>query len=266
MSALRAYVGSVRIGFAETFVYRWAVVIDMFAEVVLLLAFYFLWRAVFAAAPHQELQGLTFADFFAYLLIARFVATMTTTSGWGFFYGPVRSGDILLDLSRPLSLGGVTFCRHLGNKLAQLLLVAPAFLLAALLLGVFAGMTLYPGLFVLSVLIAFSAAFCFELLVSISVFYTLAQQGIHETKALAVTLLSGALFPLALLPAPLADVLGLLPFAHFVHTPSQVLLGNVSSGALWSALAVQLAWTLALGSLSVLALHRVRLHYDLQGG
>lgn len=266
MSALKAYLGSVRIGFAETFVYRWAVVIDMFAEVVLLIAFYFLWRAVFAAAPHGELQGLTFADFFAYLLIARFVATITSTSGWGFFYEPVRSGDILLDLSRPLSLAGVTFCRHLGSKLANLVLIAPAFLLGALLLGVFEGAMLHPGLFVLSLLVAFGAAFFFELLVSISAFYTLAQQGIHEAKALAVTLLSGALFPLALLPAPLADVLWLLPFAHFVHTPSLVLLGHVSGEALWSALAGQLGWALALGSLSVLALRRARLHYDLQGG
>ncbi len=266
MSVLAAYLGSVRIGFAETFVYRWAVLIDMLADVVLLFAFYFLWQAVFAAAPNQELQGLTFTDFFAYLLIARLVAGMTATSGWGFFYEPVRSGDILLDLSRPLSLEGVTFCQHLGSKLAQLLLIAPAFLVAALLLGVFEGMTLRPLLFLMSAMLAFCAAFSFELLVSISAFYTLAQQGIHEAKALAVTLLSGALFPLELLPAPLAGVLELLPFAHFVYTPSQVLLGNVSGGALWSALAVQLAWALALGSLSLLALRRVRLRYDLQGG
>lgn len=266
MSGLAAYLGSVRIGFAETFVYRWAVLIDMLAEVVLLLAFYFLWQAVFATAPNGELQGFSFADFFAYLLVARLVASITATSGWGFFYEPVRSGDIMLDLSRPLSLTGVTFCQHLGSKLAQLLLTAPAFVIAALLLGVFEGVFLHPSLFLLSVLLAFGAAFFFEFLVSISAFYTLAQQGIHEAKALAVTLLSGALFPLALLPAPLASALGLLPFAHFVYTPSQVLLGNLSGTALASAFAAQLAWILVLGSLSLLAMSWVRLRYDLQGG
>ncbi|MCV5209234.1 hypothetical protein OFC00_30570, partial [Escherichia coli] len=71
----------------------------------------------------------------------------------------------------------------------------------------------------ISMMLAMMCAFTFELAFSTITFFTNSIQGLNEAKALLVTLASGSLFPLDILPRGLQIFLSLLPFKYIVYTP-----------------------------------------------
>jgi ABC-2 type transport system permease protein len=54
----------------------------------------------------------------------------------------------------------------------------------------------------------------------------------------------GYLFPLDILPAPLAQALNFTPFPYLLYFPASIYLGRVQGAALWQGLAIQAAWVL----------------------
>ncbi len=59
--------------------------------------------------------------------------------------------------------------------------------------------------------------------------------------------LSGALFPINILPAALQSVLLATPFPYLIYFPVEVYLGNITGAALIGGLMVAAAWTGVLG-------------------
>ncbi|HEU4321606.1 MAG TPA: ABC-2 family transporter protein [Roseiflexaceae bacterium] len=262
--AAQAYVANTRLGYLLFFSYRGRLILKMLSEAILVVALYYLWKAVFGSAGGGTVGGIAFEQFIAYLIAARLVATLVGGPAWGYFSKSVRDGSIMVELTQPLQLEWAWFFRQIGQKAGELTVALPTFVLLALLLGVRQINTANLGWFALSAALAFLCAFLFEMLISLTAFVTTAQQGIHELKALAVALLSGALFPLNLLP-PVFAALDWLPFQHFVYTPVRLLTFPPGAVDAPAAVLAQLAWTLVFGAAVALGIGRVRRSYDASG-
>lgn len=263
---MKAHIANLRVGVLQFSAYRSTVLFYLLSEFIILFAFYYLWRAVFASSPNGKLADITFQVFFAYLLAARLTARFITGPAWGFFSGSVRTGAVLYDLIQPFRLEWAFLIRQLSRKIAELSITAPIFVSISFILGIQEYVKSQFVWFFLSLILGFTCAYFFEMLISISAFYTTGQQGIHEAKLLAVTLLSGSLFPLELLPRSLTQVINLLPFKYFVYTPVQILLANTQGSHIIKALTSQLVWIIILGISTSYAMHQVRQYFDLHGG
>ncbi len=78
--------------------------------------------------------------------------------------------------------------------------------------------------------------------------------------------LSGHMFPLDLMPAPLDWLIGLLPFQYLAYFPSAVALGKIQGEALAWGLVVQFAWVLLFLGLSRVLWVRGLVRYGGYGG
>jgi ABC-2 type transport system permease protein len=58
--------------------------------------------------------------------------------------------------------------------------------------------------------------------------------------------LSGRMFPLGMMPAPIQNVLRLLPFPYELYFPISIFMGQVSGAALWEGLLIQSSWVLII--------------------
>jgi ABC-2 type transport system permease protein len=78
--------------------------------------------------------------------------------------------------------------------------------------------------------------------------------------------LSGQLFPLDIMPHWLQGALHWLPFTYELYFPVAVFLEKTRGPALWSGLATQTAWLLAMFCIARFAWRRGVRHYQAVGG
>ena len=170
----------------------------------------------------------------------------------------IRTGDIAVDLYRPVSFLGWWLAGDLGRAAYHLLTrgIAPT-VIGALLFDL-----RYPAgpltwlAFLVSVALAVVVSFGIRMLVACSAFWLVDDTGMVQLSAVLATSLSGLAVPLVLFPGWTRDVVMALPWAAYIQVPVDIWLGRRSGAGAWAGLAFQAVWAgaLLLGCAAVLRL------------
>jgi ABC-2 type transport system permease protein len=176
----------------------------------------------------------------------------------------VRTGQVAAELVRPVDLYAFWYARAVAQKTAPAVLrCLPMIPLAVLLFGM--DMPADGGaalVFLVSACAAVLLSAAITTLISISLLFTTSAKGVQMFSGAVVNFASGALVPIALLPAAWRPLLDVLPFRGLMDTPFRLWLGDTDGWV--GMIAHQLGWTLALalvGRLLVgVAVRRMEVH------
>lgn len=180
----------------------------------------------------------------------------------------VRSGDIAVDLARPLDLMTTFLAQDLGRAGASALLRGlPTLAVGALTVGLTLPTTALPwmaGLFgiLLALVISFLARFALQLIS----FWVVEIRGIQTLYMVISGFFAGLVFPLALMPDWLHTAALLTPFPSMLQFPVDILSGRATGADIWWLLAQQLGWLVALVVLGRIALAAGTRRLVVQGG
>jgi len=179
----------------------------------------------------------------------------------------IRSGDVVVDLQRPIDLVWHLLAADLGRAGFQLLGRAiPPVVLGALLFDLYLPRHLvtYP-LFTVSVVLAVVVSFACRHLVQSTAYWLMDIRGPLVFWLLLSGLLSGLYFPLWMLPEPWATVLVYgTPVPSILLVPMDILVERTPNP--YPLLAVQVGWTvLTLGAARVVQ-RRAERKLVVQGG
>lgn len=222
---------------------------DFVVTLVSMFVFVYFWRAVYAESA--TLGGLVLSQTITYILLARLLSPLVETRTIFFFGFMIRQGQIAVELTRPLDLQVrimVETFAELGTFLVQRL---PLFLLAWLFLGL--QLPRDPsvwGAFLVSLLLGQAVIFLFDWLFACLAFYITETWGLSVVRIGVASFFSGALLPLAMMPAWLQKIAASLPFAQVLSVPVSLLSGIsplADAPRLWL---IQIAWLLAMLALS----------------
>lgn len=160
----------------------------------------------------------------------------------------IRNGTIAYDLTRPLDLYTHWFARLVAHRTAPTLLKAiPMFLIATFLMPAqFAMQWPAPASFfswLLSIVGVLVLSCSITALMQTSLFWTVTGDGVTRIVPHIVTLFSGMVIPLPLMPDWLQKFLHYQPFSGLVSTPSLLFCEVLPPGAVWETLALQLTWS-----------------------
>lgn len=160
----------------------------------------------------------------------------------------VRSGDVAIDLYRPLDLQLASLAQDAGRAAYQLAFRAvPPFFLGALVFDIRAPEEAWRWLaFALSVALAVLVSFGLRFIVNVTSFWVLDYRGPTTIAIAAANLFSGMVVPLVFLPGDLADALRLTPFAAIIQSPIDVWMGEEVGGSTLGVLALQALWAAVL--------------------
>jgi ABC-2 type transport system permease protein len=190
-------------------------------------------------------------------------AVLTTHQEHGINYD-IKQGKLAGLLVKPLNFWLLCLMTELAWKAWRLALVSPVILVLALTFG---GQLAWPGggalvAVVPALLLAFALCFLLKQCLGYVSFWFIQIDGVLSAYWLTSLIFSGELVPLELLPAAARRVAEALPFAYIYYFPLQVALGRVAGADLWRGLAIQAAWAVAAGLLSVLLWRRGLRHFE----
>jgi viologen exporter family transport system permease protein len=183
----------------------------------------------------------------------------------------IRTGDVAIDLHRPVDLQGWWLADDLGRALTMLLFRSGP----PLLLGALAFHLRLPGParwaeFAAAVALAVLVGFGLRYIVSLWTFWLHDDRGIQSVSLALSLFFSGMVLPLVVFPDWLGTLAQLLPWAALIQVPADVFLGKAGyfglegEAGLLAAFGFQAAWALVLllagRALTVAARRRLVIH------
>lgn len=238
-----------------------------FLKIMVLEAFY-------RARP--EAQPMSFAAVAAYVWLGQALLGMFPWNVDRDVDSMVRTGTVAYDLLRPIDAYAHWYARALAWRVASPALRAPPLVLVSAVLLPLAGLggwALGPPpswaaaaawLASQAVALALSAAITTAL--NISLVWTISGQGVRMIVPHLVTVLSGMIVPLPILPEGLQRLLHALPFAYLIDVPYRLFTGDIPAGAAPGFVAAGLAWTAAIVAAGRLLMARAARRLVIQGG
>jgi ABC-2 type transport system permease protein len=270
---MRPYLAIVSARFRMLLQYRAAAAAGVFTQAffgfVLIMVYEAFYRSTDAPQP------LAFPEVASYVWLGQALLATMPWNADAELRAMVRSGAVAYELCRPVDLYRLWFARALAMRTAPTLLRMVPMAVFAMAVLPWIGLPewrLAPpaplaGLgFALALCAALALSSALSTLINITLLWTIAGEGIVMLLTAIVSVCSGLLIPLPLLPGPVYAVLRWLPFAGVADLPYRVYTGNLPLSELWLVLARQLAWTIALIALGRHLISRGLRRVVVQGG
>jgi ABC-2 type transport system permease protein len=186
-------------------------------------------------------------------------------------YSAIGNGSIAYELVRPIDLYSRWFCQSAANRVAFTILNCIPALLVALVMPEPYRMSLPFSLgqfllFLVSTVLAQCVIVSFAMLMYISLFYIISQRGVKIMVTALTTFLSGGIVPLPFFPAPVFEVVQLLPFAAMQNMPLRIYSGNIIGIEAFKGIALQVFWLATLVLIGQCSMRSTLKKVIVQGG
>lgn len=264
---LRLYGRLFRAGFRRRSSYRLAMVAGV------------LTNSVFGAIRGVVLGALVLASGGA---VAGYTATTISTYNWltqgllgpvnvwgdGELAERVRTGDIAVDLARPVDLQLTGLAYDLGMACAAFLpRTLPTVLVGALTFGIALPRTPTPWLLgLVSLALALALSYLCRFAVQLIAFWLVDIRGVLTLYQALSGLLAGLVVPIALMPDWLAGIALATPFPGMLQFPVDILSGYADLAGSLQRIAAQAGWILGIGLLGRVLLRAGSTRLVIQGG
>ncbi|MBO0651584.1 ABC-2 family transporter protein [Streptomyces triculaminicus] len=246
---MRLYAAVAAGGFRRYATYRTATAAGVFTNTVFGFIVASTYIALWNERPH--LGGYDRAQALTFVWVSQALLASASLLGGGFqeeLQDRIRSGDIAVDLYRPVDLQAWWLASDLGRAAFQLLgrgVVPLAVGALAFELALPADPVTWLS-FLLSVLLGLVVGFALRYLVALCSFWLLDGAGAGMLSALLCMFFSGTLLPLNVFPGAFGEVARTLPWAAMLQVPVDVLLERHRGTGLAAALAFQAVWAAVL--------------------
>jgi ABC-2 type transport system permease protein len=249
--------------------YRAATLSGIFTNSVFGLIYSYAYLALWRANPTAG--GYDASDAVTYVWLGQ--ALLMTVALWGGgttddLAERIRTGDVAIDLYRPVGLISWYLAADLGRSAYHLLTrgLGPTFI-GLLLFDIRLPESGAAAIgFAVSLVLAVVVSFAIRFLVASTAFWLLDQSGLRVMSGAFAIFFSGMMLPLNLFPGWLGTLAAALPWAAFIQVPIDVWLGTHTGGDLLVALAFQAGWAVVLLGACHLVLGAATRKVVVQGG
>jgi ABC-2 type transport system permease protein len=268
---MKKYWHVVKIGIANTLVYRFNFFFRAAFSLIPLLATIYLWRTVFRGqSSNGEVGGYTLAGMISYYLLVTIVDTLTavTEDDWQ-IATDIKDGNISQFLLKPIDYMAYRICLFFSGKIIfTIVSLIPVGIFIFCLREYFVAPPNLAtcGLFILSLALTAVLQFCMSYTMALLAFWVLEVSTFIFIVFAFEYMAGGHLFPLNILPPALAAVLNYTPFPYLLFFPVSVYLGTVKGDALWHGLLIQCVWVAVFYALARFAWARGIRKYSAVGG
>lgn len=216
----------------------------------------------------QQVEGFSLQDAITYTGLAQAIISFLSLFSWYEVSRSVYTGEIAVDLLKPMGYFLYWMAQDLGRALVQLLMRGLPILAVY---SVFFKLTVPSNpmqwlALVAALFLGWMVSFSFRFLVNLAAFWVTNAVGIGRFAFTLAWFLSGFLMPIRFFPEWFARLCYLTPFPHAVNTIIEVYLGLVQGPEILMALLGQAAWVVGMIAVGQIVLHLGVRRLVIQGG
>jgi ABC-2 type transport system permease protein len=248
----------------ETMAYRASYFINILSQFVSYIVIFFLWKAVYQGGA--VIGGMGWKDMQGYLLISLFTSALISGSSEFRVGRSIWTGNIAVELVRPVDYQQANFAITVGNGIAEGVLVAAVGIVFALLIG-FTTPPSHPITwlyFVVAMVLAFITKFLIVYIFGLAMFWTTGGMGLAWIRRAITDFFSGAIIPLSFFPIWLQTISDGLPFRGIVFVPAQIFIEKLPASQILATFVLEVGWIVGLWYLAKLiwyfAMRKVTIH------
>lgn len=245
---LSKYKSLLKAGIMESLQFRMSMILVVVCNLLYLLLIYHLWKAIFASAGTDMVNGMTFSDTMIYLVFASALFSfMEMWLVWD-MGRDIQDGRIVVDLLKPMPYRTYLFFSLCGECVVNFF---TTFMPTAIVVYFVSGADIHLGMnliwFVISVVCSLLINYYINFVIGTVCMYTESIWGINIMKEVVIGVLSGATIPLAFFPEGLKNVVMYLPFQAIINSPLELLLhAEYGLQKIMEIIALQLFWLIVL--------------------
>lgn len=203
-----------------------------------------------------------------YVLWGQAILGMIPLWGWNEVSDRVRTGEIAVDLARPMDLQVYWWFRDVGRAAMQFVgRGLPILVLGSLVLQI--APPTDPRVYlagVVGIVLGLGVSFLCRYAMNLISFWTVETQGYQILYMVGVSLLSGFYVPVHLFPDWLLAIAQASPFPSLYQYPIDLISGRVTGTAVFGVLGVQVAWLVVLIVFTRVLTHFGSRRLVIQGG
>ncbi len=219
-------------------------------------------------AAGGTIAGYSALDVATYTWLTQALIAPISVWVWAELADRVRTGDIAVDLARPVDLQLSWLAADLGRAAFVLLPRGlPPLAVGALTTGLAlpsSGWSYLLG--AVSVVLAVGISFAIRFAVNLSAFWLMDVRGVLTLQMVLSNILSGFIIPVAWFPARLGAIAAATPFPSMLQTPVDILSGRVAGVHALQVVALQCFWLVIMLAIGRLVLARATRRLVVQGG
>lgn len=248
---MRKYVAIFRTTLQQSITWRGAFWFYIALNFLPLLAYYFLWTAVFQ--DRAEAAGFSYQGLLTYAVVATVFGRLTwATPEYGVMEN-IREGTLSKYLIQPISYFGYYWTSRLAFRTFGTAITLPfiGVVVALVWENLLGPPDDWRWLAVLATLpIAFTLQFIFGMALGLLSFWILEARYFQFFKDTALGLFGGAVLPFSFFPANVQAIFELLPFRYVASFPVELYLGRLPANEVVLGFAMAAAWIVVLFGLT----------------
>jgi ABC-2 type transport system permease protein len=266
---MQKYWNVIKIGFANTLVYRFNFFFRGAFGLIPLLASIYLWRTIYNGQP-GNVGSYSLAGMISYYLLVTIVDALTAVAedDWQ-IAADIKDGNISQFLLKPINYLAYRLCIFFSGRIIfTTVSIIPVGIFIFCWRHYFVGPDTGAafGWFVFSTMLTGLLQFFMSFTMALLAFWLLEISTLIFMLFAFEYIAGGHLFPLNILPPAVAQVLNFTPFPYQLYFPVSIYLGQVKGAALWHGLLMQAGWVLIFYILAVVVWSRGIRKYSAAGG
>ncbi|MBC6370266.1 antibiotic ABC transporter permease [Lactobacillus kullabergensis] len=198
----------IKIGIKKGLASKYALIFWLFSSLISLTVQYFLWQAVLTGKPNGE-----FKQTISYLVLMQLLTVLFPKTSYD-VNDKVRSGDIALDLLKPVSIATQLLWESIGYSVVKFAVIGTVDLLVCFWILNFQIAVSTIFMVLVTTTLAYLLYFELELLLGTFSFYTYSIWGISTFKEAILLVLAGNMFPANFYPVIIKKLASFLPFQY----------------------------------------------------
>lgn len=263
---MKKYIDYVRIAFREHVVYKNAVIAKLLSKVIYLYLQYHIWDALFSSNSMKN-HLVSKNNTLRYVVVATLISCLMECNIIDKINASIQSGNVAMDLLRPMNYKKMYFAKSLGDTMAKLLFY---FLPLVIFISyIFPFAILCKKQFVagiISVLLAYGIQFYYSLMIGLLAFWLIVTWPINMFLDAIYKLLSGIWIPVTMFPDALRRLGNFFPFQAIYSIPITILTQQQDQFVIMQFFAIQIFWLVLLWLGTGLIWHMGRRKLCVQGG
>lgn len=240
---MRIFVAYIKIGLLDALEGRFQLLYWLYVNMAPILLMTFLWSQVYAQKP--TIGGFSLNMMVTYYLLTRLINRIISTYSEERIAKDIKDGQLNQYITRPINYIVYKFGERLGIRAVNLIIVVPIYIILAIMLRKYMiiELDLITALYLsANFFLSLVSYFFLACIIGMMAFFMLETHALNGLKDQLISIVSGYMFPLSLLPEPVQKIFGYLPFSYYYNFPLQIYFHKIPPSQIHQGLIMQALW------------------------